>query len=153
MCYANSIEFDLYDNSKMHIFWRLILGFKGLSLQLICLASLCTVKHCQQSLVCEYCNFQYDNLVVHFMTPCGKYDTARQVFWDLVVDNVSVACSAYFNSLPDGDFISLLFRKELFSNYHVSTQEIEETIIICAKVWFCLRHEYDKLGLWLSKPK
>jgi hypothetical protein len=111
MCFTNSPQCQLYDNSKMHVIWRLIPVFRSLSLQLIVLASLCTYKHCQQYLECEYCNFQYNNLVVHFMTSCSKYATARQVFWNLLVDKVSVSCSAYFNRLSDEDFISLLLRK------------------------------------------
>jgi hypothetical protein len=144
-------EAAMYGNNNMHILWRLMPQYRSFSHQCIFWASLCTVRLGREVLKCEYCNLPYDNLVVHFVTSCNKYATAREVFWNILVDSVSVACSAYYNNLSDSDFISMLLRKELFVNDSVSEAEMEETVITCAKVWYCLRKESEKLGLWLTK--
>ena len=132
----------------MHCIWQLIPTNRNISPQLCFMASLCTVKVLEEPKLCEYCTRLYDHYLVHLISSCSKYNTAREVYWNILVDTLSPSSSAYLHSLSEWDFVCLIFKKVLKPNKDMTYDDAKEAVIITAKVWYCLRSESTTLGLW-----
>ena len=91
--------------------------------------------------ISEYCDLMYDNFLIHLITSCGKYKTAREVYWNFLPPS----CSVYLHNLSDWDFICLILTKQLVPQSEISLDHLKEILIITAKVWYCLRKESTKL--------
>jgi hypothetical protein len=105
LCLSNdSVGQIVYDNTKIHVIWQLIPKHRNMSAQLIFLASLCTVTVAsvhKDSIVCNYCNSDYNHILVHLITACPKYLTAREVYWNMLTDILSPQGSVYLHALSD----------------------------------------------------
>ena len=138
----------VYNNAQLHIIWQLVPTNRHIRFQLIFLASLCTVVRSKPRKICEYCDLMYDHFLIHLLTSCKKYKTAREVYWNFLIDILPPSCSAYLHNLSDWDFICLILKKQLVPQSEISLDHLKDILIITAKVWYCLRKESTKLGLW-----
>jgi hypothetical protein len=90
-----SFNEDVYAVPSEHWIWGLIRKYGDVSIQLSFIVSLCTVKTTINSDECSKCGNVYDDILVHMITSCPVHDAAREVFWNILVNELSVQSSVY----------------------------------------------------------
>jgi hypothetical protein len=141
---------NMFKFPQMHQIWNLVRHCRDISTRLCFAACLCTVMPSKFHEQCPNCGYIYSDVLEHLITSCRVYDTAREVFWNILINELPVACSTYLYNLPDQDLLCVLLRK-IPECQNISVCEHKLITSTFARVWYCLRKESNRLGIYQYK--
>jgi hypothetical protein len=134
---------EVYGNvMHVHIIWQLqntITGNKAFLRDFAKLNGVLNSSACNN--ICIYCSNQFIDLLDHYIHDCKKYESTRELFWSLVVNNFRVRLSAYLYNLDDCEMTAVILGKPIDS--FISQSEQRELLILCARCWQILAYERE----------
>ena len=96
------------------------------------LAKLNTISISETPVICEQCSNTYSDPLVHFFCHCTAFSRHRDLFWERIVDECSVSCSAQLWSFDDMTLSETMVGRQTLD---VDFDELVYVLKVAAECW------------------
>jgi hypothetical protein len=93
------------------------------------------------SKICIYCDKHFCDYLNHYIHSCTKYDSTREFFWCLVLNEFSVSFSSYLYNLMDEEITEVILGRT--PDTLLSNEEHSAFLKMSAKTWQILSYERE----------